>query len=139
MLNPDNSFGLAHDYADNGSYTVTVSITDPEGLTSTDTVTVTVNNVAPFAMVSNNGPVDEGSPVTVTLVNGADPSPTDTAAGFHYSYALDTASLATSYADAIDGASKDFTFADDGIYATHAPHFRQERRLQRVQHGGDRQ
>ena len=89
-LNEDKTFGLAHEYTDNGTYTVTVSITDPEGLTSTDEVVVTVNNVAPFAMIGNDGPVDEGDTVTVTLSNPADPSPTDTTVGFGYSYALDT-------------------------------------------------
>jgi hypothetical protein len=119
-LNPDKTFGLAHNYADNGIYTVSVEITDPEGLTSTDALTVTVNNVAPFAMLSSDTPVDEGSPVTVTLAYEADPSPIDTAAGFHYSFALDTASLATTYATATDAASTAIPFADDGTYTVYA-------------------
>ncbi len=46
-LNPDKTFSLGHTYADNGSYTVTVSVTDNQGATGTDTVAVTVTNVPP--------------------------------------------------------------------------------------------
>ncbi|MBI5000831.1 MAG: PKD domain-containing protein [Euryarchaeota archaeon] len=38
-----------HVYGDNGVYTVTLTVTDVEGLTGTDTCIVTVNNVAPTA------------------------------------------------------------------------------------------
>ncbi|HEX6657470.1 MAG TPA: LamG-like jellyroll fold domain-containing protein, partial [Ilumatobacter sp.] len=42
-----------HVYADNGVYTVMVSVTDDEGATTSDTLVVTVDNVAP---VVNAGP-----------------------------------------------------------------------------------
>lgn len=41
------NFSLSHVYKDNGSYTVTVSVTDNQGATGTGTAAVTVNNVAP--------------------------------------------------------------------------------------------
>ena len=41
-LNPDKSFALSHPYADNGIYTVTVKVTDPDGGVGTGTATVTV-------------------------------------------------------------------------------------------------
>jgi PKD repeat protein len=41
-LNPDKTFALAHVYADEGSYTVTVTVTDSAGLSSTATATLVV-------------------------------------------------------------------------------------------------
>jgi hypothetical protein len=118
-LNPNKTFSLIHVYADNGNYTVTVTVTDSHSNTGMDTVAVTVNNVAPTATLGNNGPVDEGSPVTVTFTSAFDPSSTDTAAGFHNCYATTIAGLASTYAAAADGASKSFTFADNGSYTVY--------------------
>ena len=47
----------SHTYADNGRYTVTLTVTDANNAVGTDTAVVTVSNVAPTATVSNNGPV----------------------------------------------------------------------------------
>jgi len=41
------NLNTSHVYADNGVYTVNVSVTDDDGGTGTDTLIVTVNNVAP--------------------------------------------------------------------------------------------
>jgi PKD repeat protein len=46
-LNPDKTFSLNHLYEDNGSYQVTVTITDNQGAIGTKTATITVNNAAP--------------------------------------------------------------------------------------------
>jgi len=51
--------------------------------------------VAPTATIGNNGPINEGSSVTVALTNPVDPSSVDTAAGFHYSFAQASGGLAT--------------------------------------------
>jgi peptidoglycan/xylan/chitin deacetylase (PgdA/CDA1 family) len=112
-LNPDKTFALVHTYATTGVYTLTVTVTDSHGGTGSDTATVTVRNVAPTATLSNNGPVSEGSPVTVSFTNPFDPSPGDAVAGFHYSFALSPSGLAASYAAAGTAASASFTF-DDG-------------------------
>src|SRR5256885_13307363 len=37
----------SHAYADNGAYTVILTVTDSFGSSSTDTLTITANNVAP--------------------------------------------------------------------------------------------
>jgi hypothetical protein len=47
---------------------------------------VTVNNVAPSATFSNDGPVNEGSPFTIQLAGPSDPSTADTNAGFQYAF-----------------------------------------------------
>ncbi|MDP2662215.1 MAG: PKD domain-containing protein, partial [Dehalococcoidia bacterium] len=46
------TFSLSHVYADNGSFTVNVCVTDDDGGNGCDTAAVTVNNVAPT--VTNN-------------------------------------------------------------------------------------
>src|SRR5205823_6331283 len=86
---------------------------DKDGGFSDYSTTVSVNNVAPTATLSNNGPVNEGSAVTIAFAGQTDPSSGDVAAGFHYTYALNSRNLAGSYASAVDGSSKNMTF-DDG-------------------------
>ena len=46
-LAADKSFALNHTYADNGSFAVTITVTDDDGGIGTDVVTVNVANVAP--------------------------------------------------------------------------------------------
>ena len=55
-------------------------------------VVVTVANVNPTATLSNDGPVDEGSPATISFSNQNDTAD-DTAAGFHYAYSCSNGDL----------------------------------------------
>ena len=92
-------------------------MTDKNSASDTKTFTVAVANVAPTADLGNNGPKAEGSPVTVSFTNPADPSSGDVAAGFRYSFACTTSTaLPTTYAAAGTDASKDCTFLDNGTY-----------------------
>jgi PKD repeat protein len=65
---------------------VTLTVHDEAGLSGTMFQEVAVTNIAPTATLGNNGPVSEGSPVTISFSGQADPSTADTAAGFRYSY-----------------------------------------------------
>lgn len=71
---------------DNGSYTVTVSVSDNIAPAVTDTASVTVNNVAPTASFGNTGPVDEGASFELSLTSAYDPSSADTTTGFEYAF-----------------------------------------------------
>ncbi|QDU24237.1 beta strand repeat-containing protein [Urbifossiella limnaea] len=103
----------SHRYLDNGNYTVGVFVQKTGGGSTVNyTTTAVVTGVVPTAVISNAGPVGEGSPVTVSLSDPQDPSPTDTAAGFRYSFATSAAGLAGSYAGAQPGSSAQFTFPD---------------------------
>jgi len=81
----DGTLTPSHTYADNGTYTVTLSVT-LGSQTASDTATVTVNNVAPTASLSNSGPVNPNATVTISFANQNDVSSADRAAGYRYSY-----------------------------------------------------
>lgn len=53
-LNPDKTFNLSHVYLDNGVYSVIVTINDDKDGVGTDTVLVTVNNVAPTVTTNDS-------------------------------------------------------------------------------------
>ena len=84
-----------HDYA------INVRVSDDDGGSDVEASSVHVNNVAPTATLSNDGPVDEGSPATITFSAASDPSSADTSAGFRYTFDCNgTDDLAASYAAA---------------------------------------
>ena len=58
----DTNFTFTPD--DNGSYQIVLTVTDDELTGTSVNQTISVANVAPTATFSNNGPVNEGSPVT---------------------------------------------------------------------------
>src|SRR3989441_348747 len=112
----------SHAFADNGSYTVTVKVTDKDRGYASSSFTVAVANVAPTATLANNGPVDEGSPATISFSGQHDPSNADTAAGFHYAYHCDGSVFAAAplYATSGTSATNTCTFADNGTYTVRA-------------------
>ena len=64
-LNPDKSFALAHVYADNGVYPVTVTVSDDGGPAS-DVLLVTVRNLSPAVSIGRDPTANEGSPIHLT-------------------------------------------------------------------------
>ncbi len=106
-------------FTDNGSYTVFGRIFDKDdGFTDYSSIVV-VNNVAPTATIANNGPVNEGSPVTVSLTNAVDPSSSDQLAGLRYSFANSLSDLAATYATASTNSLASFVFTRSGNYTVY--------------------
>lgn len=58
----------SHTYADNGVYTVTLTVEDDDGGTATITTTVTVQNVAPTISPIPPQTIDEGDTLTLTPI-----------------------------------------------------------------------
>ncbi len=104
---------VSHAYADNGVYTVTLTINDGHGGVATDTASVTVTNVAPAASVSGPASGVRGQARTFTF-SANDPSPADQAAGFTYSITWGDGSTQTVSGPA--SKSVDHTFTASGTY-----------------------
>lgn len=63
-----NSFNATHIYADNGNYTVNVTISDDDGGMTVGTAKVMVTNVAPTLQVASNQTVNEGALLSITNI-----------------------------------------------------------------------
>ncbi len=95
----------SHSYADDGSYTVTLEVTDNTGLTDTDTTTADVANVAPTP--DAGGPYT-GSEGEAIVFNG---SVTDPGTADRHTFAWDLGDGSTG-----SGASYSPTYASGGTY-----------------------
>ena len=97
---------------DDGNYTATVTVTDPQGATGTDTVTVVVVNVAPSVFASGPTTGTEGTAVTFTAT-GSDVSSVDQN-GLAYTWLITDAAGNNVGSDT--GTSASFFPDDDGTY-----------------------
>jgi VCBS repeat-containing protein len=102
----------SHAYADQGTYTVTLTVSDGVAST-TDTLEVTVGNAVPAATVSGPASGVRGQARTFTF-GAADPSSVDQAAGFTYS--INWGDGSTQTASGLSGLQVDHVYAASGNY-----------------------
>ncbi len=114
----------SHAYADNGSYTVTLTVTDSHGVYDVATQAVTVSNVNPAATFSAPaGPITEGATFTLNLTSATDASSVDQGSltyafdcgdGAGYGAASSTASVTCTAKDDPSSAVKGKVIDKDG-------------------------
>jgi PKD repeat protein len=100
-----------HIFNDEGSYVVKLTVTDDDSASGVVEVPITVNNVAPTAVLGNSGPTAEGSEVTVSFSDMFDPGTSDT---FTYSFDWDNDGT-YEIVDQLDPSAV-HTWPDEGLY-----------------------
>ncbi|MCA9214985.1 MAG: VCBS repeat-containing protein, partial [Planctomycetales bacterium] len=78
FANGAGTINAAHAYADDGAYSVSVTVTDSTNRSETEVVVATVSNVAPSVTASANQTANEDELSTFTLATFSDPGFADT-------------------------------------------------------------
>src|SRR5205085_973169 len=108
---------LSHTYQDNGSYSVSVSVTDKDGATGSAGFTATIANVAPSVTAAADQSSDEGENHSFSLGTFSDPGVNDSPWLVNVSWG--DGSPDTSFSNgAAQGSlgSRSHTYADNGTY-----------------------
>ncbi|NOS68464.1 MAG: hypothetical protein HOP33_00850, partial [Verrucomicrobia bacterium] len=109
-LTPVTPLSILHTYADDGQYTVTVTISDDDGGTATQSFLLTVNNTAPVVNAGADRSVTEGTPVTL-IANVSDAGVNDPLTSLWSVVASNGQVIAPFIGDSFT-----FTPLDNGIY-----------------------
>ena len=112
------SWSWSFDGVDDLTSVVCITATDGDGGVATLAFHLTVNNVAPVATMSNNGPVTYGNTFTVSLSDPKDPSIPDRA-DFHYAFNLTGDFTGMTYATQSPAPSQTFS-QNAGTYTVYA-------------------
>ena len=121
-----------HAYADNGDYTIEMTVTDSVGSVVTATAMATIGNVAPRLEPAQTIRVTEGSQIRLTLGRATDPGFTNDGisvetfeATVDWGDATPVSNADVDVRQGADGAltvvaiSSEHTYADDGQYTAH--------------------
>jgi PKD repeat protein len=108
----DGSLTPAHVYADNGSYTVTLTVADNDGGTGTDTLVVTVSNAAPVVDAGANQTAVEGGTVSLAATF------TDAGSGDNHLATINWGDGSSGAGTVVGGTvTGSHAYADNGVYS----------------------
>ncbi|HOG45479.1 MAG TPA: PKD domain-containing protein [Anaerolineae bacterium] len=110
------AFALSHAYAQDGAYTVAVTVNDDDGATGSDTLTVTVRNVAPAVTAAKDQTADEGTAASFSLGSFADPG-LDSPWAAHVSWGDGSSDLIPGLSAAGALPQRSHVYGQDGRYA----------------------
>jgi hypothetical protein len=106
---------LTHNYTQDGTYTIQVTITDGDGAAGSGTFAVEVANVAPVVDASGNRVTEEGTPTAFALGRFADPG-ADAAWQVAIDWGDGSPTQALTAGQAGDLGTLTHTFIQDGIF-----------------------
>ena len=109
-----DTVGGSHAYADNGVFTVTVTVTDAAALTDVDSFDVTVSNAAPSVTPSTNLSVVHGDTTEFAVASFTDPGSADT-----HTASIDwgDGTISTGTVDqGLDTVGGTHVYADNGVF-----------------------
>ena len=99
---------VTHEYTDNGNYTVTLTVEDDNGASSTQTLDIVVNNIAPaIASIAGATNINEGETVTYTA-SVSDPGDDE----LTYNWTVNGEPISNES----DPETIDYTFTNNGNY-----------------------
>lgn len=105
-----------HTYADNGTYTVTVQVTDKDNESGQATFEVEVANVAPIVTAAADQSSDEGEDKAFDLGSFSDPGLTDTPWDVEVDWGDGSSTTTFQLADQGSVGSQNHTYADNGSF-----------------------
>jgi ELWxxDGT repeat protein len=111
-----NAFTLSHLYSDNGTYTITVAVTDDDGGGGSATLEVTVANVAPTPSIDVISATRlEGTQIDVTA-SATDPAGASDTLTYSYAVFKDGSTTPFATGGGVELTSFSFTPDDNGSY-----------------------
>jgi DNA/RNA endonuclease G (NUC1) len=108
---------LSHAFPDNGSYAVSVVVSDLFGGTSTTSANVTITNANPTAVFNAPSTVGETSPIVLSVSNVSDPSSVDVNAGLQIAF---DCGAGAGYTAPGSATSVRCPTTEDGVRSVHA-------------------